>query len=86
MTAYAEALLCAVLPERDPLAERAADLVAHITADPALRRVDELAGGGTVGAAGGVACPAQIMGKDANSSSERLGFKLIFFPLQAWPA
>jgi AraC-like DNA-binding protein len=42
MTAYAEALLCAVLPERDPLAERAADLVAHITADPALRRVDEL--------------------------------------------
>jgi AraC-like DNA-binding protein len=42
MTAYAEALLCAVLPERDPLAERAADLVARITADPALRRVDEL--------------------------------------------
>jgi AraC-like DNA-binding protein len=44
MTAYAEALLCAVLPEPDPLAERAADLVAHITADPALRRVDELSG------------------------------------------
>jgi AraC-like DNA-binding protein len=42
MTAYAETLLCAVLPERDPLAERAADLVARITADPALRRVDEL--------------------------------------------
>jgi AraC-like DNA-binding protein len=42
MTAYAEALLSAVLPERDPLAERAADLVARITADPALRRVDEL--------------------------------------------
>jgi AraC-like DNA-binding protein len=44
MTAYAEALLCAVLPERDPLAEQAAGLVAHITADPALRRVDELSG------------------------------------------
>jgi AraC-like DNA-binding protein len=42
MTAYAEALLGAVLPERDPLAERAADLVARVTADPALRRVDEL--------------------------------------------
>jgi len=42
LTACAEALLCAVLPERDPLAERAADLVARITADPALRRVDEL--------------------------------------------
>jgi AraC-like DNA-binding protein len=42
MTAYAEALLCAVLPEPDPLAEQAAGLVARITADPALRRVDEL--------------------------------------------
>jgi AraC-like DNA-binding protein len=42
LTACAEALLCAVLPERDPLAERAAGLVARITADPALRRVDEL--------------------------------------------
>jgi AraC-like DNA-binding protein len=42
MAAYAEALLCSVLPERDPVAEQAADLVARITADPALRRVDEL--------------------------------------------
>jgi AraC-like DNA-binding protein len=43
MTAHAEALLGSVRPERDPAAERAADLVARITADPALRRVDELA-------------------------------------------
>jgi AraC-like DNA-binding protein len=42
MTAYAEALLCSVLPERDPVAEQAADLVARITSDPVLRRVDEL--------------------------------------------
>jgi AraC-like DNA-binding protein len=42
MTAYAEALLGGVLPGRDPVAEQAADLVARITADPALRRVDEL--------------------------------------------
>ncbi len=43
MTAHAEALLCSVRPERDPAAEQAAELVGHITADPALRRVDELA-------------------------------------------
>jgi AraC-like DNA-binding protein len=43
MTAHAEALLSSVRPEGDPVAERAADLVARITADPALRRVDELA-------------------------------------------
>ena len=43
MTAHAGALLGSVRPERDPAAERAADLVARITADPALRRVDELA-------------------------------------------
>ena len=43
MIGYAEALLCSVLPERDPLAEQAARLVSHITADPGLRRVDQLA-------------------------------------------
>ena len=43
MTALAEALLCSFLPSRDPVAEQVADLVACITADPALRRVDELA-------------------------------------------
>jgi AraC-like DNA-binding protein len=42
MTACAEALLGAVLPGRDPGADLAADMVARITADPALRRVDEL--------------------------------------------
>ncbi len=43
MTALAEALLCAFLPSRDPVAEQVANMVACITADPALRRVDELA-------------------------------------------
>ena len=43
MTALAEALLCSFLPSRDPVAEQVADMVACITADPALRRVDELA-------------------------------------------
>ena len=42
MIGYAEGLLCSVLPERDPLAEQVAALVSHITADPGLRRVDEL--------------------------------------------
>jgi AraC-like DNA-binding protein len=42
MIGYAEALLCSVLPERDPLAEQAAALVARITGDPGLRRVDQL--------------------------------------------
>jgi AraC-like DNA-binding protein len=43
MTEHAEALLLSVRPERDPAAEQAAALVAHITGDPALRRVDQLA-------------------------------------------
>jgi AraC-like DNA-binding protein len=43
MIGYAEALLLSVLPERDPLAEQAATLVARITDDPGLRRVDQLA-------------------------------------------
>jgi AraC-like DNA-binding protein len=43
MTEQAEALLCSVRPERDPAAEQAAKLVARITADPTLRRVDQLA-------------------------------------------
>ena len=43
MIGYAEALLCSVRPERDPLAEQVADLVSRITADPGLRRVDQLA-------------------------------------------
>ena len=42
MIGYAEALLCSVLPERDPLAEQVAELVSRITADPGLRRVDHL--------------------------------------------
>ena len=43
MIGYAEALLCSVRPERDWMAEQAADLVSRITADPSLRRVDQLA-------------------------------------------
>ena len=43
MIGCAEALLLSVLPERDPLAEQAAALVARVTDDPGLRRVDELA-------------------------------------------
>jgi AraC-like DNA-binding protein len=42
MAGYAEALLRSALPERDPLAEQAAALVARITEDPGLRRVDQL--------------------------------------------
>jgi methylphosphotriester-DNA--protein-cysteine methyltransferase len=42
MMGYAEALLCSVLPERDPVAEQVAMLVSRITDDPGLRRVDEL--------------------------------------------
>jgi AraC-like DNA-binding protein len=42
MIGSAEALLGSVLPERDPVAEQAADLVSRITADPGLRRVDQL--------------------------------------------
>ena len=43
MIGYAEALLCSVRPERDWMAEQAAALVSRITADPGLRRVDQLA-------------------------------------------
>jgi AraC-like DNA-binding protein len=43
MVARAEDLLSARLPERDPVAERVAAMVARITADPSLRRVDQLA-------------------------------------------
>jgi AraC-like DNA-binding protein len=43
MVAHAEALLSAVRPAPDPAAEQAAVLVARITGDPALRRVDQLA-------------------------------------------
>ena len=42
MVGLAEALLHSVLPERDPLAEQAAELVSRITDDPGLRRVDQL--------------------------------------------
>jgi AraC-like DNA-binding protein len=42
MVGYAEALLCSVRPERDPVAEQVAALVSRITDDPGLRRVDEL--------------------------------------------
>ena len=43
MIGYAEALLCSVRPEQDPVAEQVAALVSRITADPGLRRVDQLA-------------------------------------------
>src|SRR6266496_3273352 len=42
MIGYAEGLLRAVLPLRDPLAEQVAALVSRITEDPGLRRVDQL--------------------------------------------
>ena len=43
MIGYAEALLCSVRPKRDRMAEQVAALVSRITADPGLRRVDQLA-------------------------------------------
>ena len=43
MIGYAEALLCSVRPERDRMAEQVAALVSYITADPGLRRVNQLA-------------------------------------------
>jgi len=43
MIGYAEALLCSVRPDQDPVAEQVAALVSRITADPGLRRVDQLA-------------------------------------------
>ena len=43
MIGYAEALLCSVRPERDRMAEQVAALVSRVTADPGLRRVDQLA-------------------------------------------
>ena len=43
MIGCAEALLCSVRPEQDPVAEQVAALVSLITADPGLRRVDQLA-------------------------------------------
>jgi AraC-like DNA-binding protein len=42
MTSHAESLLFSALPERDPVAEQVAGLVALITSDPALQRVDQL--------------------------------------------
>jgi AraC-like DNA-binding protein len=43
MTSHAESLLFSGLPEPDPVAERAARIVALITSDSSLRRVDQLA-------------------------------------------
>ena len=43
MVAHAEKLLVAALPDRDPVAEDVAAIVARINADPALARVDRLA-------------------------------------------
>jgi AraC-like DNA-binding protein len=43
MTSHAESLLFSALPERDPVAEQVADLVALITSATWLRRVDQLA-------------------------------------------
>jgi AraC-like DNA-binding protein len=42
MVAHAENLLASRRPERDPLAEQVAAMVARIISDPALRRVDQL--------------------------------------------
>jgi AraC-like DNA-binding protein len=44
MVGCAESLLFSALPERDPVAEQVADLVALITSDSSLRRVDQLPG------------------------------------------
>jgi AraC-like DNA-binding protein len=44
MTAHAESLLFSALPERDAVAEQAADLVTLITSSSSLRRVDQLSG------------------------------------------
>ena len=44
MASLAEGLLLSVLPERDPVAEQAADIVELIRCDPSLCRVDQLAG------------------------------------------
>jgi AraC-like DNA-binding protein len=43
MVGGAESLLFSCLPERDPVASQVAELVALITSDPSLRRVDQLA-------------------------------------------
>jgi AraC-like DNA-binding protein len=43
MTSHAESMLFAMLPERDPVAEQAAALVALITSDSSLQRVNQLA-------------------------------------------
>jgi len=42
MASHAESLLYSALPERDPVAEQAARVVALITSDSSLRRVDQL--------------------------------------------
>jgi len=52
MVAHAEALLCSVVPAPDPAAEQAATLVARITDDPALRRVDQLSAASGISARG----------------------------------
>jgi AraC-like DNA-binding protein len=44
MASLAEGLLLSALPERDPVAEQAADIVELIRCDPSLWRVDQLAG------------------------------------------
>ena len=43
MTSHAESLLFSALPEPDPVASQVAELVALITSDASLRRVDQLA-------------------------------------------
>ena len=43
MVAHAERMLRAMAPERDPVAEQVAAMVARIVSDPALRRTDQLA-------------------------------------------
>jgi len=42
MTSHAESLLFSGLPDRDPVAEQAAHVVALITSDSALQRVDQI--------------------------------------------
>ncbi|HSA48886.1 MAG TPA: helix-turn-helix domain-containing protein [Yinghuangia sp.] len=44
MVTHAEEFLRARLPDPDPAADEAAEIVARITADPSLTRVDEIAG------------------------------------------
>jgi len=58
MTSHAESLLFSGLPEPDPVAEQAARIVALITSDSSLRRVDQLASASGLWCAGCSGCSA----------------------------